>query len=238
MATKVLNVDTVGTVAFTRRKGSKRISMRVKSDGIVSVNYPWFASEKEVVNFLLNNTDWIKKQQQKLQQHKTIFHIGETFQTKLHEIQIVEITEGELKAVLKGSKVVVTVPKSLLIENDDIQQYIRKIIIEICRKEAKMYLPARVKQLADIHGFQYEKVFIKNLKSKWGSCSSKGNINLNVHLMLLPDYLIDYIILHELSHTVEMNHSPAFWNVLDRVTNGMAKPWDKEMKQHSSRILQ
>ena len=83
--------------------------------------------------------------------------------------------------------------------------------------EAKQYLPDKVKSLADKFGFKYNELALKNIKSRWGSCSRKNNINLSIHLMRLPDHLIDYVILHELVHTVHHNHSARFWNLLDEV---------------------
>jgi hypothetical protein len=85
--------------------------------------------------------------------------------------------------------------------------------------------------LADKHRFQYEKVFVKHVKSRWGSCSSTNNINLNLHLMRLPDRLIDYILLHELAHTVEKNHSKNFWQLLEKVCPG-SKMLDKELNNY------
>jgi hypothetical protein len=79
-------------------------------------------------------------------------------------------------------------------------------------------------------------VFIKNLKSKWGSCSSAQNINLSLLLVLLPSHLIDYIILHELAHTRHMNHSKAYWDYLDTLTEGKAKKYDREMKNYQHLI--
>lgn len=82
--------------------------------------------------------------------------------------------------------------------------------------EAKKELLARLKCLASQHGFQFNRVTIRNQKTRWGSCSSKNNINLNVNLVRLPQELIDYVLLHELVHTRVKNHGPNFWAELDQ----------------------
>jgi hypothetical protein len=92
-----------------------------------------------------------------------------------------------------------------------------KGVIAACRTEAKAYLPNRVAALAKVHGFHCSGVALKNLRSRWGSCSSRGNINLNLRLMQLPDPLIDYVILHELVHTRIRHHGPEFWDALESI---------------------
>ena len=79
------------------------------------------------------------------------------------------------------------------------------------RKKAKTYLPKRLEEIAQQFGYKYNKVALKFMKSRWGSCSFKNNINLNISLITLENELIDYVLLHELVHTVEKNHSEAFW---------------------------
>ena len=74
--------------------------------------------------------------------------------------------------------------------------------------------------------------FVKNIKTRWGSCSSLNNINLNLHLMRLPDHLIDYVILHELAHTKEKNHGKSFWNLVDSLVMDL-KEMKKELKTYS-----
>jgi hypothetical protein len=86
----------------------------------------------------------------------------------------------------------------------------------ISRKDARKKLVTRLKILARKHNFRFEKVFIRNQKTRWGSCSSKNNINLNYHLALIPEHLMDYVLLHELVHTRIKNHSPQFWNELSK----------------------
>ena len=97
------------------------------------------------------------------------------------------------------------------------------------RKQAWEYLPYRLKELAQKHGFQYNEVKIRKSKTRWGSCSIRSNINLSIYLMILPKHLIDYVLLHELCHTIEMNHSTAFWKLLDQHTNNQAKTLRKEL---------
>lgn len=106
------------------------------------------------------------------------------------------------------------------------------IDIESVRKRAKAELPQRLKYLADLHGFEYNKVYIKNNKSNWGSCSSKKNINLNLKLVLLPQELIDSVILHELCHLRYLNHSSEFHNLLNSLLNGKEKLLRKQLKNY------
>jgi len=101
----------------------------------------------------------------------------------------------------------------------------------IDRSAARKHLFDRVEQLARMHGFSYNRVFIKNQKTRWGSCSNKNNINLNINLVRLPQELIDYTILHELVHTRIKNHSPKFWDQMDALL-GDARKIDKKLSAY------
>lgn len=89
--------------------------------------------------------------------------------------------------------------------------------IQTLKKLAKIYLPERVKKLAEHHNFYYTSVTCRHQQTRWGSCSFKNSINLNIELMRLPERLRDYIILHELTHTLHKHHQNAFWNHLEKV---------------------
>ena len=82
---------------------------------------------------------------------------------------------------------------------------------------AKKYIPDRVQHFAELVGVDYGRITIRNQKTRWGSCSSKGNLNFNCLLMLTPPEIIDYVIVHELCHRKEMNHSKAFWAEVERI---------------------
>lgn len=99
----------------------------------------------------------------------------------------------------------------------DPQEPVADAYIARLRAEAKRTLPPRLAELAARHGFVYNKVFIKHNRSNWGSCSTRGNINLNLNIVRLPEHLRDYILLHELVHLREMNHGPRFHALLEEV---------------------
>ena len=98
-------------------------------------------------------------------------------------------------------------------------------------KDARLPLEKRIVYLADQHNFKFQKLFIKNQKTRWGSCSSKNNINLNAKLLHLPDKLIDYVIMHELVHTQVKNHSKEFWLMLTSYFSD-TKECDRELKKY------
>jgi len=96
---------------------------------------------------------------------------------------------------------------------------------------ARQGLIDRLNFLSQKHGFNYSRVFIKNQKTRWGSCSGKNNINLNINLIRLPDELIDYTILHELVHTRVKNHGRRFWDQMDKLV-GDAKKLDSKLSEY------
>ena len=98
----------------------------------------------------------------------------------------------------------------------------------IDKVKAKTTLVKKLQLLANKYGFSYNRVFIRNQKTRWGSCSSKNNISLNMKLVRLPDELVDYVILHELTHTIIKDHSKAFWAEMDKLVGNR--------KQMSSRL--
>lgn len=101
----------------------------------------------------------------------------------------------------------------------------------IDRAEAETFLKVRLQELAERHNFEYGKVTVRNQKTKWGSCSVKNNISLNINLVRLPGELRDYVILHELLHTRIRNHSTQFWREMDRLL-GDAKDKRRRLKRY------
>ena len=102
--------------------------------------------------------------------------------------------------------------------------------IEALRREAKRVLPAMVERLAQQHGFKYGRVTIRATRSKWGCCTSQNNLSLSLFLMTLPTHLQEFVVLHELCHTVHHNHSAEFHALLDKVTSGREKELARQLK--------
>lgn len=108
-----------------------------------------------------------------------------------------------------------------------------KADIEQLRIKAKSYLPSRVAEIAQQYGFCYGRVTIRASRSKWGCCTAQNNLSLSLFLMLLPHHLQDYIIVHELCHTVHHNHSAKFHSLVDRCLQGREKEFAKELRLYN-----
>ena len=102
--------------------------------------------------------------------------------------------------------------------------------------KACTYIPERVAHFAPLVGVTYGRITIRNQRTRWGSCSSRGNLNFNCLLMLTPPEVIDYVVVHELCHRKEMNHSQLFWNEVARVLPGYAEQ-EKWLKTHGNEIM-
>ena len=113
----------------------------------------------------------------------------------------------------------------------DLQLEKKNKLPEIDRKVARKILCRRIGELAQLHNFVYNRVSIRKQKTRWGSCSSKNNINLNMNLLHLPSKLMDYVLLHELVHTRVKDHSKDFWDELNTVVPN-ARQIDKKLKDY------
>ena len=226
----------IGEVVIKKRKGSKRMSIRVNQEGKVKINIPFFVSFREGEKFLISRMDWIKKCRIKIEEKKppkTIYTEENLPTTKHHEF-FIQRTErqGYFRKFTVGL-CEIFIPEQEALNSEKSQKYISDSLIATLRKEAKIILVNRTREMASKYGFLINEIKVKNLKSRWGSCSAKKNINLNLHLMRLPTHLSDYVILHELVHTIHHNHSLKFWNELNKYV-GDSKSLAKELRNWST----
>ncbi len=209
----------MGEVTLRKRRHIKRLSIRIDRKGEVRMAVPYLVSFRDAERFLEEKKGWIVKTREKILSsgpQMTVFGEGEIMVTRFHRIVVEQNGFDRSWFRVTGDLTTVYVERERDLEGEEIQAFIRKAIAETLRAEARIVLVPRVRMLAQTHGFVVNRVTVKNLKSRWGSCSSKNNINLNLYLMRLPDHLIDYVILHELVHTIHHNHSGAFWDELAR----------------------
>jgi len=104
-------------------------------------------------------------------------------------------------------------------QNEDRQERIfqDKKIYTKAKKEARKIIQKKIDYFNKWYGFNYEKIFIRKQRTRWGSCSGKNNLSFNVRIIFLPSHLQDYIVVHELCHLKEKNHSSRFWKLVERV---------------------
>jgi predicted metal-dependent hydrolase len=223
----------IGTIMLRRSRRARRFSIRVTMfDGIL-VTVPWFASYAAAMEAVERNRSWVLREIARAgEQARCQFGVLEQggFVTRAHRLLVEQGDIDHPTVRIRRGVIAVRYPHSLHLDSATVRRAIRSGILAAYRIEARSYLPGRVRELADHHGFSFRRVFIKDLRSRWGSCSAVNNINLALQLMRLPDELVDYVILHELAHTREKNHGPAFWKLLHHVS-GDAKGLDRRLRK-------
>ena len=238
MKIKILKIENT-EINFKKSLKARNISIRIKPFEGVLVTVPRFLSFKIAKDFVATKMNWIHKNLHKIQnqeQLQTNFIIGSIFQTRFHSVFIDSINEENNSFSKENNTIKIYISEKEKVQSIENQIYIRNVIEKILRIEAKSYLPKRVNELAKKHNLIYQKLAIKNTKTRWGSCSYKNNINLSLQLLRLSDELIDYVILHELVHTKVKNHSKEFWTTLNRHCPN-SKNLDRELKNYSLRIF-
>ena len=227
-----IGLDDIGPINFKRSLRARHLNIRIKPYKGVEVSVPVGMSLSSAQRFVSQKRDWIVRNLQKVRQHEAepvIYDGTRAIRTRWHRLRVQTSPRAGVTSKISKDEIVVRYPAQWQVTALEVQTAIRAGIIEAYRQEAKHLLPDRVACLAKQHGFIYNRVAIKNHRSRWGSCSAKNNINLSLHLMRLPDGLVDYVILHELVHTEVKNHSPAFWRRLGEVCPA-AQIWRKEIR--------
>jgi len=234
MTEKIIHFDGIGEILFRHSSRARHLSISVRPFAGVRVSIPIGMSYNSAIRLVTEKKLWIKQHLDKMKEfekQQTLFDENSGYCTKHHKLHLSKADRKNISVRISKGRINVVYPTELKSDSKEVQTAIRKGIERALKVEAKQYLPERVKELAGKFELNYNKLTLKNIKSRWGSCSRINNINLSIHLMRLPDYLIDYVILHELVHTVHHNHSKRFWALLDTVTGG-AKNLDKELRKY------
>lgn len=226
-------LEEVGEITLRKIRNAKRISLKVKQTGQVLVTMPFTASYGEALSFADSQKKWIQEIHEKVKTHQKEEVITST-QNNVYPFFTIQFNtwdENSLKVQFKPPVLSIFHPAYVTEDHLKIQGLLKETIGNILKMEAQRKLPQMVERLAKIHNFQYQKLSLRKSATRWGSCSSKKSINLSVYLMLLPDELIEYVILHELCHTLEMNHGPRFYAHMNRVTNGKTMELRRKIKE-------
>jgi len=232
---KTIEDNELGRLVVRVNPRSRRLTFRTKPDAIY-VTVPPGTSDKEIRNALESLRHRLRAARQRLPEHRKIdpdFRIDAPFfklslVTGQHEKFLAHSELGEMKIIC---------PPTANFEDEKLQEWLRKVIEEALRRNAKIILPPRLYLLSNQHNLPYNKVKINSSQGRWGSCSGKKDINLSYFLVLLPQHLMDYVLLHELCHTRELNHSDRFWELLNGVTNDKAFELRRELRGYKTDFL-
>ncbi len=231
---KIVKYSDIGTVLYRKNSRARNISIRISSAGEVKVTVPRFCNYSTAERFVLKKHAWIKKKLLSIErknEKKLAFSVGSILSTPEGKVYI-EQGEGEEYEISQANRdYQVFLPRDFSEENEEAADLLIKMIAEIGLKEAKVLLPGYLESIAQQFGFVYKKVGIRKMTSRWGSCSPDNNISLNSALIFLPYRLIEYVLLHELVHTVHKNHGNSFWGALEAVMPD-AKARRKEMNKY------
>jgi predicted metal-dependent hydrolase len=214
MATKQVSIPDIGTVTLYKRRGNRSLRLSIGAGGEVRVSLPYWLPYKAGEQFAISKLAWITANRHQSSKHLLISGaaVGKAHRLALEP----STTVTKVTSRVAANEIHIIFPLTHSADHPEVQQAAQKASIRALRKEAEVLLPQRLEALASQTGYSYQSVGVKQLKSRWGSCSSHQEIVLNLFLMQLPWKLIDYVLLHELAHTKVMRHGAPFWREMER----------------------
>ena len=198
-----------------KSKRAKYVRIKISALGEVSVVLPRGVAAKHAHGFIQTKSHWIAKtikaipiaqnnefpeslDLKLLDEHWDIIYTKHT-PPLLHDVKLEQISSNTLEIRAATGDWVDT----------------KKLLNKWCRLKAKKIFPEMLEALAEEHSFHFNKISIRSQKTRWGSCASNKNISLNSKLLLMPEHVVKYVMIHELCHTIEMNHSAKFWDLVE-----------------------
>jgi predicted metal-dependent hydrolase len=220
------SIPTIDRLVRSRRK---TVALVVERDGSLTVRAPLHASDGAIHTFLQQKTDWVRSAQERMRLHtrpkrqyaagELFYYLGQTCPLEIspHVRPLLGLENGRF----------------LLTEAARVRA--GTIFTAWYKKAAAAYILPRVEQLAQQFHLRYSRIRISSARTRWGSCSSRGTLSFTWRLVMAPPEVIDYVILHELAHTRQRNHSAAFWKLVTELMPGYQRQraW---LKQHGGEL--
>jgi len=204
---KTININNEKfTYLVKKSKRAKYVQLRISLDGEIELVVPKLVDYLTAEKFLLEKKDWLYKYFRFVNNKQNrYYYLG----NNLTIIPEYNLFSKNLEPGLFNGKLFLPVTYR--------ETGIKELYNSWLKDRAKDYIPVRVDYFSKKYNFRYKNVSIKSQKTRWGSCSSKGNLSFNYKIMYFNNQVIDYIIIHELCHLVEMNHSRKFWNLVEEM---------------------
>lgn len=222
-----------GRIIIQTRRSARNVTMRAKPDGL-HLTVPLYSKTEKVLEVLQPYRERLLEAYNKV----AIKPIDLTYsiQAPCFHLSICQGTLSCFSVKEREEEMYIYCPPFTDFSSDAVQKLLRSAIVRALKKRASICLPPLLSMWSARFGLPYKKVRITGACSRWGSCSSAGTISLSCYLMLLPSHLMDYVILHELAHTKEMNHGPRFWELLNGLTDGCALQLRSELRSFHTGI--
>lgn len=227
-------------IPFSLRRSTraKRLRMQVDSDNRqIVLTIPRFTMQFEVNRFIKMQTPWIEKQLSKIEKQNSVhprpkylngdifYYLGEPV-----TLELVPSSFWRPRINIRGDKMIISIHREMKMTEG--KKLIKKTIQLFFKKKAEEVIHDRLQFFNGHYGHEYKRVTLRNQKSRWGSCSTQKNLNFNWKLVMAPIEIIDYVVVHEMCHLKQMNHSAKFWNlVAERMPN--YKEMRKWLKENS-----
>lgn len=206
MSHSYLNLKNRDYPVYIRRSRRKTLSLNVTTDGSILIKAPLFFPEVDIHNFINRQKEWISQIIDKNRKIKRYSFNNGSEVPFLGRGLIISSGSQFSETLLKGESIII--PYGKRVENE-LESFYRNMAREIIEERVKIY--------ADILGVEYNRISIKAQKTRWGSCSGKGNLNFNWKVILTPFELVNYLVIHEVCHLKEMNHSKEFWKQVEQL---------------------
>ena len=214
-------------IAMIRNPRARRYVLRLRPNGCARVTIPRGGSIAEARKFAERNVAWIERALQRISLHPPRpkeWLVGTEIYFRGERVIVEPSVDGESCQIRLGTEVIRIKDPAV-----DLRQVIEKHLWRLASKE----FPPKVLDYALAQQLSVRRVTVRNQKSRWGSCSRRGTISLNWRLIQTPVFVQDYLILHELMHLRQMNHSARFWREVERVCPDY-KTAERWLKEHSS----
>jgi len=232
MSRKTIELIGVGPVVLIERAQSRNLRLSVTTSG-VQVSMPRWTPFSAGQAFALSNLPWIQQELAKLS--APLIESGQRI-GKMHYVRFEQVLSDQpATSRVTGTEIIVRLHPGEVSTDLEAQKRAKSASIRALKREAERLLPPRLHTLATTHGHTYKSVSVKQLKRRWGSCDSHQALTFNLFLMELPWEHIDYVLMHELAHTIEMNHGPDFWRVLTTMQPS-ARTLSKQLKSRQPTI--
>jgi predicted metal-dependent hydrolase len=202
-------IDPPDSTIFVRVRSARRYILRVRPDGTLRVTVPRGGSRREAQAFVEQNHRWVERERRRVREQHGPREWQDGSELMLRgEMMPVRLSESDgVRVATYGDRV------TALRDGESVRSGIERDLRDLAKRE----LEPRLRELARENGLDPGAVSIRNQRSRWGSCSREGHIALNFRLVQMPPEVRDYILLHELMHIRQQNHSRRFWRLVEAV---------------------